>query len=96
VSVVEVSTFRLPPGTDVPAFLALDKRVQNELVPNQPGFMRRTTAHHDDDWLVVTLWASEEAAAAFAEASAGDPVRAAFEGSLAPGSLTTKRYATLG
>jgi heme-degrading monooxygenase HmoA len=94
-SIVEVSTFRLAAGTDVPSFLALDKRVQTELVPNQPGFMRRTTARRDADWLVVTLWASEEAAAAFAEASAGDPVRTAFEGSLAPGSLTTNRYTTL-
>ena len=94
-SVVEVSTFRLSAGTDVPSFLALDKRVQNELVPNQPGFMRRTTAHRDDDWLVVTLWASEEAAAAFAAASTGDPVRAAFEDSQEPGSLTANRYTTL-
>jgi heme-degrading monooxygenase HmoA len=94
-SVVEVATFRLAAGTDVPSFLAIDKRVQTELVPNQPGFMRRTTARRDPDWLVVTLWASEEAAAAFAVASADHPVRAAFEGTVEPGSLTTNRYATL-
>jgi hypothetical protein len=45
--------------------------------------------------LVVTLWASEEAAAAFAVASVGDPVRVEFEGSLEPDSLTTSRYSTL-
>ena len=94
-SIVEVSTFRLAEGTDLPSFLALDKRVQTKLVPKQPGFMRRTTARRGADWLVVTLWASEEAALAFAEASAGDPVRTAFEGSLAPRSLTTNRYTTL-
>jgi heme-degrading monooxygenase HmoA len=94
-SVVEVATFRLAKGTDVGSFLALDKRVQTELVPNQPGFLRRTTARRDADWLVVTLWASEGAAAAFAVASAGDPVRVEFEGSLEPGSLMTSRYSTL-
>ena len=69
-SVVEVTTFRLSKETDVGSFLAIDKRVQTELVPNRPGFMRRTTARRDADWLVVTLWASEEAAAAFAVAPA--------------------------
>jgi heme-degrading monooxygenase HmoA len=94
-SVVEVTTFRLAEGTDVVSFLAIDKRVQTELVPNQPGFLRRTTARRAADWLVVTLWASEEAAAAFAAASAGDARRTEFEGSLAPGSLWTARYSTL-
>jgi heme-degrading monooxygenase HmoA len=95
VSIVEIVTFRLPPGADEPSFLALDKRVQTELVPNQPGFMRRTTARRGSDWVVVTLWASGEAAAAFDEASTGDPVRTAFERSVESGTLTTCRYETL-
>jgi len=95
VSVVEVAMFRLAEGTDVSSFLAIDKQVQTELVPNRPGFLRRTTARRGADWLVVTLWASEEAAAAFAAASTGDPVRAAFEDSQEPGSLTANRYTTL-
>jgi heme-degrading monooxygenase HmoA len=94
-SVVEITIFRLAAGTDVTSFLALDKRVQTELVPNQPGFLRRTTAHREADWLVVTLWASEETAAAFAALSANDPLRAAFESSMEAESLSTARYSTL-
>jgi hypothetical protein len=94
-SVVEVATFRLSAETDVSSFLALDKRVQTELVPNQPGFMRRTTARRGVEWVVVTLWASGSAAAAFDAASTGEPVRTEFEGSLEPGTLTTCCYETL-
>lgn len=94
-SVVEVTTFRLAARADEPGFLAIDKRVQTELVPNQEGFMRRTTARRGAGWLVVTLWASEEAAAAFADRVAHEPVWADFTGALEPGSLATSRYETL-
>ena len=46
-SIVEIATFTLAEGVADDAFLALDRRVQTELVPNQPGFMRRTTAPGD-------------------------------------------------
>jgi hypothetical protein len=95
VSVVEVTTFRLPEGTDVPSFLALDKRVQTELVPNRPGFIRRTTARRGADWVVVMLWGSEAAAAAFAEAVTREPVWSEFVGAQEPGSQSTQRFDTL-
>jgi hypothetical protein len=44
VSIVEITTFRLAEGVTDESFLALDRRLQTELVPNQPGFLRRTTA----------------------------------------------------
>ena len=94
-SVVEVTSFRLATGTDEPGFMAIDKRVQTELVPNQEGFLRRTTARRGGGWLVVTLWGSESAAAAFAERAAREPVWAEFTAALEPGSLTTSRYETL-
>jgi hypothetical protein len=95
VSIVEVSTFRLAGGTDEPSFLAADRRVQTELVPNQPGFVRRTTARRGAAWVVVTLWASEEAAADFATRSVDHPAWTAFTGQLEPGSLVTDRFDTL-
>ena len=52
--------FRLAEEVTDSSFLALDRRLQTELVPNQPGFLRRTTARHGDDWLVVTLWSTED------------------------------------
>jgi hypothetical protein len=94
-AVVEIMAFSLKPGVDADAFLASDKRVQTELVPNRAGFVRRTTARRDGSWLVVTLWASEAAAVAFDQETAGDDVRQAFEGHIEAASLRTKRFDTL-
>jgi heme-degrading monooxygenase HmoA len=94
-SIVEVTLFRLRKGLGESEFLAIDRRVQAEVVPNQPGFMRRTTAHREADWIVVTLWATEEAAAAFEEVAEGDPVWAEFIEAAAPESLSSRRFDTL-
>ena len=94
-SVVEVTTFRLADGVSDESFLALDKRYQTELVPNQPGFVRRTTARHGEDWLVVTLWGSDADAAAFQRAAEGHPLQTEFEEALEAGTLHLTRYATL-
>ena len=94
-SIVEVTTFRLAEGVTDASFLALDRRVQTELVPNQPGFMRRTTARHGDDWLVVTLWSTEDAAAAYERALEGQPLQAEFAGALEAGTFHLTRYTTL-
>ena len=95
-SIVEVTTFRLAEGVTDESFLALDRRLQTELVPNQPGFLRRTTARHGDDWLVVTLWSTEDAAGAFQRsrrgASAPGRVRARTS---RPARFHLDRYATL-
>jgi hypothetical protein len=95
VSTVEITTFRLAEGVTDAAFLALDRRVQTELVPNQPGFMRRTTARHGDDWLVVTLWSTDDAAEAYQRAVEGNPLQAQFARVLEAGSVHLTRYATL-
>ena len=94
-SVVEVATFRLAAGHDEASFLSADTRVQRELVPNRPGFVRRTTARRGADWLVVTLWASDGAATAADEAAEGQPVWLEFLRHLEPGSLVTRRFDTL-
>jgi len=94
-SVVEVTTFRLAEGVSDDSFLALDRRIQTELVPNQPGFLRRTTARHGDDWLVVVLWASDSDAAAFQRGADGDPLQVEFERAVEAGSLHLTRYETL-
>jgi hypothetical protein len=95
VSIVEITTFRLADGVTGDAFLALDKRIQTELVPNQKGFVRRTTARHGDDWLVVTLWSDDAAAGAFQRAVEGHPLQEAFEGAVEAGTLHLTRYTTL-
>jgi hypothetical protein len=95
VSIVEITTFRLAEGVSDESFLAVDRRVQTELVPNQPGFMRRTTARHGEDWLVVTLWTTDDAAAAFQRVAEGHPVQVEFEGAAEAGTLHLVRYSTL-
>jgi heme-degrading monooxygenase HmoA len=95
VSIVEITTFRLAEGVSDEAFLALDKRIQTELVPNQPGFLRRTTARHGEDWAVVTLWASDVQAAAYQRAVEGDPLQAEFERDVEAGTFHLTRYTTL-
>jgi heme-degrading monooxygenase HmoA len=94
-SVVEITTFRLAEGVTDHSFLALDRKMQTELVPNQPGFLRRTTARHGDDWLVVTLWASEADAAAYQRAVEGNALQVEFEAAVEAGTLHLTRYATL-
>jgi len=94
-SIVEIMTFRLAEGVTDEAFLTLDRRMQTELVPNQPGFLRRTTARHGDDWLVVTLWASEADAAAYQRVVEGHPLQVEFEHAAEAGTLHLTRYATL-
>jgi heme-degrading monooxygenase HmoA len=93
---VETTTFRLAPGSDEQAFLHSDRRVQTELVPNQPGFLRRTTARNDDRWLVLSLWANLEQAEAFAALAGGHEVQLEFEQHIDAASVTTCRYETLG
>lgn len=94
-SIVEVTTFRLAEGISDESFLALDKRIQTELVPNQKGFLRRTTARHGDDWLVVTLWSDEADAAAFQRAIEGHALQHAFNSAVEAGTLHLTRYTTL-
>ena len=94
-SIVEITTFRLAEGVTDASFLALDRRLQTELVPNQPGFLRRTTARHGDDWLVVTLWSTEDAAGAFQRAVDAHPLQVEFERAVEAGSFHLARYATL-
>jgi heme-degrading monooxygenase HmoA len=95
VSIVEITTFRLAEGVSGDSFLALDRQVQTELVPNQPGFMRRTTAHHGEDWLVVTLWSTEDAASAFDRAAENHPLQAEFAHAVEAGTFHLTRYITL-
>ena len=94
-SIVEITNFRLAEGVTDQSFLALDRRIQTELVPNQAGFLRRTTACHGEDWLVVTLWASDADAAAYQRAVTGHPVQVEFEHAVEAGTLHLTRYTTL-
>ena len=94
--VVETLTFRLAAGVDEAEFLAADRAWQTELVPNRPGFVRRTTARGaDGEWLVVTLWWSDADADAGRRAAESSPVGRRFLDLVEPGSAQRRLYTTL-
>lgn len=95
-AVVETFTFRLLPGSDEAAFLDADRAVQTELIPNQAGFIRRTTARGaDGEWLVVTLWGRAEQAEDYARLAGTEGVGQRFMSFVDGASVRSGRYLTL-
>jgi hypothetical protein len=96
VEVIEITAFRLAPGTGEESFLAADRRMQTEFVYLQPGLVRRTTARSDDgDWAVVVMWRSKSDADAAARAAEGDDASAAFAACVDATTVRIKRFETL-
>jgi hypothetical protein len=96
-AVIEIMSFRLPPGADEAAFLAADRRVQEEFANHQPGLLRRTTARgQDGGWIVIDLWRSAADADACDARWEADPVTQQFMALLDRSSVTTERYEQLG
>ena len=94
--IVEVATFKLADTTDEATFLAADKRVQEELVPRRPGFIRRTTARgRDREWLVVALWRTMADAEATAELARSHPAGQALAAAVDQSTVNVSRYATI-
>ena len=90
---IEITRFRLPPGADEAAFLAADRRVQEDFAYQQPGLLRRTTARgQDGGWIVIDLWRSAEDADACDAQWEHDPVTEQFMALLDRSSVTTERY----
>jgi len=94
--VIEILTFKLLERTADQAFLEADRAVQTEFIPNQPGFLRRTTARGPEgEWLVITLWSDVRAAQSSWERAASAPVVERFFGHIERSSVSSKRYETL-
>ena len=94
--VVDILTFRLAPDATEEAFLEADRQVQQALIPNQPGFARRTTARGPDgEWLVMTVWWSAEAADAFDRLWETDEVARGFRRLIEHGGAAPRRFTTL-
>jgi len=84
--------FRLLPDADVQAFIDADDRVQMEFFYQQRGLVRRTTGRGPDGWIVITLWGSEEDAAASAKAAEDDAIHTAFMSFVDPESIEVKHF----
>jgi heme-degrading monooxygenase HmoA len=94
--VIEIMRFRLPPDGDEAAFLAADRRFQEEFVYQQPGLTRRTTARGErGDWIVITMWRSAADADACDAQAEHDEVTRAFRVLLDSSSLSVERYQEL-
>ena len=95
--VIEIMRFRLVAGCDEAAFLAADRRLQEEFAYQQPGLLRRTTARGEDGgWIVIDVWRSAADADACDARWDDDPVPRAFMALLDPASVSTRRYHELG
>jgi hypothetical protein len=95
--VIEILRFRLAAGVDEAAFLAADRRVQQEFAYQQPGLLRRTTARGEDGgWIAIDLWRSAADADACDARWERDPVAQAFMGLLDRSSVAVERYQELG
>lgn len=93
---IEILRFRLPPDSDEAAFLAADRRVQEDFAYQQPGLLRRTTARGEDGgWIVIDLWRSAADADACDARWEHDPVAQAFMALLDRSSVTTERFLPL-
>lgn len=88
--------FRLAPGGDEAAFLAADRRVQEDFAYQQPGLLRRTTARgQDGTWIVIDLWRSAADADACDARWESDPVAQGFMALLDRSSVVVERYMPL-
>ena len=88
--------FRLEPGGDEAAFLAADRRVQEDFAHQQPGLLRRTIARGEDgDWIMIVLWRSTAEADASEARAERDEVMQAFLAQLDSASLAVERYQEL-
>ena len=95
-AVIETMTFALRADADERAFLAADRRVQVEFAYQQPGLVRRTTAHDSaGGWVVIDLWRSADDADAMGECWDTAPAPVAFMAFVAAGTVHVHRYETL-
>ena len=96
---IETMTFRLVDGADEAAFLAVDKRLQQEFAYQQRGLVRRTTARGIDDrageWIVIDLWRRADDADACADPWESDPLAQEFMAFVDRATLEVRRYADL-
>jgi hypothetical protein len=90
---IEVLTFRLRAGVSAEEFVSENRKIQNELVALQRGFLSRETARGEDgEWLVVVRWESRADSAASMAAFGASPLTGAFLGMIDMGSMVANAY----
>lgn len=88
--------FQLAPGVSTEEFLKVDKALQAEFAYQQPGLLRRTTAHdHDGNWIVIDLWRSESDSDACSRRWDDDELAQRFADLMDKSSTRIERYQAL-
>jgi hypothetical protein len=91
--IVEVSQFKLAPGTDEGAFLDAADRSQPGFLGQQDGFISRELLRAEDgSWMDVVRFETADAAKAAFEAFPGHPDAKPFESMLDPSALTMSHW----
>jgi Antibiotic biosynthesis monooxygenase len=92
--ILEVSKFRLVPGTDEEAFLEAAEETQSGFLGQQEGFASRDLLRADDgSWMDIVRFETSEAAQAAFEGFAGHPGVKTFESMLDPSSVSMTHWA---
>lgn len=87
--IVEISQFRLVPGSDERAFVEAAEETQSAFLGQQEGFVSRDLLPSEDgSWMDVVRFVDTEAAQAAFQAFAGHPNVKAFESMLDPSALS--------
>ncbi|BEM33115.1 hypothetical protein FUU19_12495 [Serratia sp. Lou2A] len=96
--IIEISSFKLPTSLSPEAFAALDKRVEEEFVSNQSGFISRDSGISVDNeprWVNIVKWETlldaDENIYQFTQASAPASVKE-YLASIGAEPVELKRY----
>jgi Antibiotic biosynthesis monooxygenase len=91
--IVEVSQFRLVPGTDEQAFLEASEETQSVFLGKQEGFVSRDLLRTDDgSWMDIVRFETGEAALAAFQGFAGQPGVKNFESMLDANSVSMTHW----
>jgi hypothetical protein len=91
--IVEISQFRLVPGSDERAFVEAAEETQSAFLARQEGFVSRDLLRGEDgSWMDVVRFADAEAAQAAFQAFAGHPSVKTFESMLDPSALAMSHW----
>ena len=91
-----MTSFRLRDGVDYSEFASLDGRLQTEVAYQQPGILRRTTAHNPEgEWIVVAVWQDGDSYERALAAVRTDPTTSDWWNAVVPESFLHKSFHTL-
>ena len=91
-TVVEIASFQLNEGVEVADFAALDARVAEEHVSQQPGFVSRESGFAGNAWVAIVHWETAADSQASMDSFASAPAAAEFMANLDASTMTMTLY----